>query len=188
MRQLKDKKKWQLADGEGGYPRGLPSSCRGGAEPGLSAHLSSAITTASNMSCSTAMAVSRLSPGPRIPFILCSNRQLARRDHKRPDCQNEEDTSVYAARSRAGKDGKLKKPKKKKKPIPLRMGRCYMGGASPREALLLLLGTARSVVGGAGQVAWGTSSGSLAVSRRTLLLFSKSKQMGPNSQTWVLKK
>lgn len=115
MRQLKDKKKWQLADGEGGYPRGLPSSCRGGAEPGLSAHLSSAITTASNMSCSTAMAVSRLSPGPRIPFILCSNRQLARRDHKRPDCQNEEATSVYAARSRAGKDGKLKKPKKKKK-------------------------------------------------------------------------
>lgn len=144
MRQLKDKKKWQLADGEGGYPRGRPSSCRGGAEPGLSAHLSSAITTASNMSCSTAMAVSRLSPGPRTPVILCSNLQLARHDHKRPYCQIEEATSVYAARSRTGKDGKLKKPKKKK-PTPLRMGRCYVGGASPREALLLLPGTSRSV-------------------------------------------
>lgn len=63
------------------------------------------------------------------------------------------------------------------------MGRCYVGGASPREALLLLLGTARSLVGGVGPVAWGTSSGSRAVSRRTLLSFSKSKQMGPNSQT-----
>lgn len=142
-----DKKKWQLADGEGGYPRGRPSSCRGGAGPGLSAHLSSAITTASNMSCSTAMAVSRLSPGPRTPVILCSNLQLARHDHKLSDCQIEEATSVYAARSRAGKDGKLKKPKKekKKKATPLRMGRCNVGGTNPREALLLLHGTTRSV-------------------------------------------
>lgn len=126
-------------------------------------------------------------PGHSHSFHSFSNRQLERRDHKRPDYYIEEATSGYAARSRAGKDGKLKKPKKKKK-IPLRMGRCYVGGASPREALLLLLGTARSEVGGVGPIAWGTSSGSRAVSRQTLLSFSKSKQMVPNSQTWVLKK
>lgn len=56
---------------------GLRRAAEGAGRNRAAAYLSSAITTASNMSCSTAMAEARLSPGPRTPAILCSSRQGA---------------------------------------------------------------------------------------------------------------
>lgn len=171
---------------------GLGRAAAGAGRSRASAHLSSAITTASNMSCSTVMALSRLSSGPRTPAILCSKRQPARNGHKRPARQPKEPTSVYAARSSVGKDGKLKKPhtppSHQKNSTLLRMGSCCRGRgwfqqspAPPPWYLRIPGGWGRSA-------AWGTFSRPRAGPWRTLLLFSKSKQMGPNSQTGVIKK
>lgn len=56
---------------------------------------------------------------PRVLALLSFCVAIASRRDTSTNAQIEEATSVYAARSRAGKDGKLKKPKKKKKSPPL---------------------------------------------------------------------
>lgn len=126
---------------------GLRRAAAGAGRNRAAAYLSSAITTASNMSCSTATAAARLSSGPRTPAIPCSSRHPSRCDHKRPAYQPEETTSVYAARSTAGKDGKRKKPKKKSL---LRMGRCAVDGgwSKRRPAPPLLCGWGGSCLAG----------------------------------------